>query len=449
MSTQEAAPALQRTLGPWLLWGLGVGYVISGEYFGWNLGLPVAGTFGMLIATGIVTVMYVAFVFSYAELACAIPQAGGAFAYALRALGPAAGSLAGTFQLVEFVFAPPAIALAIGAYLHIYVSSVSPIALAAVAYFALTALNVWGVRQASAFELFVTVVAVVELLVFCAVTAPSFRWENVAADGLPHGFGGVLAALPFAIWFYLAIEGVANAAEEARNPQRDIAIGLGSAMATLVVLALGVFFCATGVAGWRAIVYPDPNSLATSDSPLPLAMAHAVSETSLLYTMLVGIGLFGLVASFHGILLAAGRATMALGRAEFAPRFLGHVDPRTGTPALALGANMVFGIAALATGRTAALITLSVFGALGLYVISMISLFALRAREPQLPRPFRAIGYPVVPAVALALAVVCLGAMIVTNPELALVFGGLVGAGLVYFGLRVRPRLRAQRSAIN
>lgn len=438
----EPAPALKRTLGPLMLWSLGVGYVISGEYFGWNLGLPAAGTWGMLIATLVVTVMYVAFVLSYAELACAIPRADGAFAYAQRALGPTAGFLAGACQLVEFVFAPPAIALAIGAYLNIYFTGASPIALAAVAYFALTALNVWGVRQAATFELFVTVIAVAELVVFCAVTAPSFRWQNLAAEGLPHGYGGVLAALPFAIWFYLAIEGVANAAEEARDPQRDIAIGFASAMATLVVLALGVFFCATGVAGWRAIVYPDPVSGVTSDSPLPLAMAHAVSESSILYAMLVGVGLFGLVASFHGILLAAGRATMALGRAEYAPRFLGQIDPRTGTPALALGANLCFGIAAILTGRTSALITLSVFGALGLYVVSMISLFALRSREPELPRPFRAIGYPIAPAVALALAVVCLGAMIVYNPELALVFGGLVVAGLLYFALLVRPRAR-------
>jgi ethanolamine permease len=446
VSTPAAEPALKRTLGPVMLWGLGVGYVISGEYFGWNLGLPVAGTYGMLIATLGVTVMYVAFVLSYAELACAIPQSGGAFAYAWRALGPLGGFLAGAFQLIEFAFAPPAIALAIGAYLNIYLPALSPLVLAALAYLLLTGLNVWGVRQAATFELFVTVIAVFELVVFCAVTLPAFRWENVALEAWPNGWTGVAAAIPFAIWFYLAIEGVANAAEEARHPQRDVAIGLGSAMGTLVVLALGVFFCATGVAGWRAIVYPDPASTVASDSPLPLAMAHAVSESSFLYAMLVGIGLFGLVASFHGILLAAGRASMALGRADFAPRVLGRVDPRTGTPALALGANLVFGIAALLTGRTAQIITLSVFGALGLYVISMVALFALRAREPELPRPFRAVGYPFVPALALGLALAALVAMVAYNPELALVFAGLVGAGLIYFALAVRPKLRAHEA---
>ena len=95
-----------------MLWGLGVGYVISGMYFGWNLGLPQGGPFGLLIATLLVTLMYGAFVFSYAELACAIPKAGGAFDYAHQAFGPRLGFLAGVAQWVEFVFAPPAIAWA-------------------------------------------------------------------------------------------------------------------------------------------------------------------------------------------------------------------------------------------------------------------------------------------------------------------------------------------------
>jgi ethanolamine permease len=435
---------LRRTLGPLMLWGLGVGYVISGEYFGWNLGLPAGGTYGMLAATLMVTVMYAAFVLSYAELACAIPKAGGAFVYALRALGPGWGFIAGLCQWIEFVFAPPAIALAIGAYLGTWFPGIPEIALAAAAYVLLTGLNMWGVKQAATFELFVTVIAVVELLIFCGVTAPHFEWTNITnpVDALPNGWAGAFAAIPFAIWFYLAIEGVANAAEEARNPQRDVAIGFSAAMATLVVLALGVFFCAVGVGGWREIVYVTTDGVTTtSDKPLPLAMAHAVSRESWLYSMLIGIGLFGLLASFHGILLAGGRATMALGQAGYAPRLLGKVHERTGTPIQALLANLVVGIAALLTGQTGAIITISVFGAVGLYVISMIALFVLRKKEPDLPRPFRAILYPLFPATALVLAAVCLVALVWFNLVLAGAFAGLLALGFLYFVVVVRPRL--------
>src|SRR5688572_27317419 len=118
-ASQAEAP-LRKALGPFTLWGLGVGYVISGMYFGWNLGLPAGGTYGLLAATAIVTVLYVCFVFAYCELSCAIPRAGGAFVYAQRALGPTAGFVAGLAQCVEFVFAPPAIAAAIGAYVGLF-----------------------------------------------------------------------------------------------------------------------------------------------------------------------------------------------------------------------------------------------------------------------------------------------------------------------------------------
>src|SRR5262245_65640153 len=97
-----------------MLWGLGVGYVISGEYFGWNLGLPLGGTYGLLLAFVLVTILYFTFVFSYAELACAIPRAGGVFVYAHRGLGRVGAFLGGTAQAVEFAFATPTIALASG-----------------------------------------------------------------------------------------------------------------------------------------------------------------------------------------------------------------------------------------------------------------------------------------------------------------------------------------------
>jgi ethanolamine permease len=422
------------------LWGLGVGYVISGEYFGWNLGLPLAGTYGMLAATIAITIMYFTFVFSYAELACAIPRAGGAFVYCTRALGPFWGNLAGTVQIVEFVFAPPAIAMAIGAYLSQRFTGLDPRVVAIVAYLIFTLLNAWGVKQAALFELVVTVLAVAELLVFMAVVAPSFQISKLTLDPLPNGWSGALAAVPFAIWFYLAIEGVANAAEEARNPQRDVALGFGAAIITLMVLALGVFFFAIGVDGWRAIVYA-PGSTETSDAPLPLALARVVSKDSAMYTLLLGVGLLGLIASFHGIILAAGRATMEFGRSGYAPRVLGRINGRTHTPVMALVVNMLVGIVAILSGRTAEIITLSCFGAAALYVLAMLALFALRRREPELHRPFRAVLYPVFPAVALVLAVVSLVALTVYNLKIAQIFGGLLLLAVVYYLVRVRGKV--------
>ncbi|HMI02200.1 MAG TPA: amino acid permease, partial [Pedobacter sp.] len=153
---------LKKTLTPFMLWGLGVGYVISGMYFGWNLGLEKGGTGGMAVATLTIMLMYVTFTFSYAELACAIPKAGGVFDYANKAMGQNIGFIAGIAQIVEFILAPPAIAFAIGAYFNAFFPQVPILTSAIAIYFVFTALNVYGVRAAASFEVIVTVFAVGE-----------------------------------------------------------------------------------------------------------------------------------------------------------------------------------------------------------------------------------------------------------------------------------------------
>ncbi|HXH19836.1 MAG TPA: ethanolamine permease [Chitinophagales bacterium] len=445
MNPSQEKTELKRTLGPLMLWGLGVGYVISGMYFGWNLGLEKGGTLGLAIATFFIIIMYVTFTFGYTELACAIPKAGGAFDYATRALGKRWGFIGGMAQNIEFIFAPPAIAFAIGAYFHIFLPSVPVLAIAITAYLLFTALNIYGVKAAAAFELLITALAVTELLIFAGATLPGFQWSNLKLNAYPHGFSGAFAAIPFAIWFFLAIEGVANVAEETINPQRNVLIGFGSAIATLVVLCVLTFAAAVGVAGWEAIVFPSPGA-EPSDSPLPLALGKVVGANHFLYHLLITVGLFGLIASFHGIILAAGRSTFEFGRMGYIPEALGKVHKRFKTPAAALLVNMGIGIVALLTGKTGEIITISVFGALTLYIISMISLFVLRKKEPQLERPFRVPMYPLFPAAALIISTFSLVAMTIYNLKLAVVYFGLLGLSFLFFLFFVEKNLTAKEA---
>ena len=78
---------LKATLNGWHLWGLAVGLVISGEYFGWSYGWDKAGTLGFLVTSILIALMYTTFIFSFTELTTSIPNAGGPFAYARRAFG--------------------------------------------------------------------------------------------------------------------------------------------------------------------------------------------------------------------------------------------------------------------------------------------------------------------------------------------------------------------------
>ena len=422
---------LKRTLSPLMVWGLGVGYVISGNYFGWNLGLEKGGTLGMAVALFFVIILYITFTFSYTELACAIPKSGGAFDYAKRALGDGPGFIAGMAQNIEFIFAPPAIAFAIGAYFNIFFSGVPVVVIAILAYLVFFLLNVAGVRIAAVFELGVTTLAVAAVFLFCGISFQHFEFDHLKLNALPFGWPGAFAAVPFAIWFFLGIEGVANLAEEAINPKRTIMLGFGSAIFTLVILCLLTFTGSIGIAGWEAIVFRPDGS--TSDSPLPLAMGHVVGNNNWQYHVLITFGLFGLVASFHGLMLAAGRSTMEFGRANYAPAFLGKIHPRFQTPANALFVNMVIGILALLTGKTGEIITISVFGALTLYIISMISVLKLRQKEPELHRPFKVPFYPVFPWVALVIASFSFFAMAYYNEQLALIYFLLLGLSYLTF----------------
>jgi len=428
---------LKRTLTPIMLWGLGVGYVISGMYFGWNLGLEKGGTIGLAIATLFIIIMYITFTFSYAELSCSVPKAGGGFDYANKALGKNWGFIAGMAQNIEFIFAPPAIAFAIGAYFNLFFPQIPIIVIALLSYLCFTFLNIRGVKVAAIFELVITILAVSELLLFTGITLPHISINNLAHNSLPNGLAGIFAAIPFAIWFFLGIEGVANVAEEAIKPQRTILIGFGSAIITLVILCLLIFVSSIGVAGWEAIVYKQDGS--ASDSPLPLALKYIVGNNNYLYHLLITIGLFGLIASFHGLILAAGRSTYEFGKVKCAPAMLGLIHKKFQTPANALLFNMIIGIIALLTGKTAEIITISVFGALTLYIISMVSLIMLRKTEPGLPRPFKVPFYPVFPLIALIIAAVAFIAMCIFNKQLALIYIGLLlGCFLFYRILNIK-----------
>ena len=437
----DRSTALKPALNAWHLWGMAVGLVISGEYFGWSYGWDKAGTLGFLVTTIIVAAMYTTFIFSFTELTTAIPNAGGPFEYARRALGPAAGYVAGFATLIEFVFAPPAIAMAIGAYLNVQFPAVNPKMMALGAYVVFMTLNVIGVRTAATFELFVTVLAIGELLVFMGVVAPGFSMSNVVKNGWAGvdqfsgaALPGIMAAVPFAIWFFLAIEGVAMAAEEARDPRRTIPIAYIAGILTLLALAFGVMIFTAGVGDWK--------TLANINDPLPQAMKLVVGERSGWLHMLVWIGLFGLIASFHGIIIGYSRQIFALARAGYLPLGLAAIHPRFATPHRAILAGGVVGVAAIFSddlvsfggqSLTANIVTVSVFGAIVMYVMAMWSLFALRRKEPGLARPFPAIGYPLLPAVALVLALVCLATMLWFNPVLAAVFAALMGAGYAYY----------------
>lgn len=447
---------LAKTAGPVLLWGLGVGYVISGDYFGWNYGLNAGGFGGMVLATAIMATLYVTMIFSIAELATAMPVAGGPYAFARRALGPWGGYLTGLAVTIEYVVAPAVIATGIAGY----VAGMFPTApgwvetwLPLVAYAIFVGISLFGSQVSLAVLLVITAISVAVLLVWAGALVPHIDPSRLldipASEGgsswLPHGGLGVLAALPAAGWFYLAIEGVPLAAEEARDPARDLPRGMIAAMLSLVAFSALALLLGPAAAGSSA--------LAQSANPLPAAI-EAVAGRGSVYWITTVVGLAGLVASFFGIIFAYSRQIFALSRAGYFPRWLSRTN-RFCAPhwALIVPAGVGYGIiavvdalndGAVATGDL--LMQIAVFAALISYVAMMVSHLVLRRREPDMPRPYRTPGYPVTPAVALLLSLLAMTSSLFYGEAaltVVLATAAIIGAGLLYFGLYSRHRLVA------
>jgi ethanolamine permease len=439
---------LRRGAAGWvLLAGLGVAYVISGDFAGWNFGLAEGGWGGLLIATVLMAVMYTCMVFGLAEMASAMPVAGAGYGFARRALGPTGGFATGTAILIEYAIAPAAIAVFIGGYVESLglfgITNGWPVFLAC--YLIFIGVHLWGVGEALRVMFVITGIAVVALVVFVIGMIGKFDPDNLldiaatdaagASTFLPYGVAGVLAAFVYGIWFFLAVEGVPLAAEEASEPRRDLPRGIIAAMGALLVFAALMLVVAPGAAGSATI--------AESDNPLPDAIRAAYGGDNFLAQFVNYVGLAGLVASFFSIIYAYSRQLFALSRAGYLPRWM-SVTGRRKTPYLALIVPGTVGfILATATMDGALLINIAVFGATVSYVLLNLSHIVLRVREPGLERPYRTPGGVVTTGIATVLAVAAVIATFFVDELAAAITAGILLVALAYFYFYSRHHLVA------
>jgi ethanolamine permease len=437
---------LQAGAAGWvLLAGLGVAYVISGDFAGWNFGLAEGGWGGLLIATILMAIMYTGMVLGLAEMSSALPVTGAGYAFARRALGPTGGFATGTAILIEYAIAPAAIVVFIGGYveaLDIFgIETGWPVYLFFYALF--VGIHLWGVGEALKLIFVITAIAVVALLVFVIGMIPKFdasNLTNIAPEGdnsdfLPFGISGVLSAFVYGIWFFLAIEGVPLAAEETRDPKRDLPRGIIAGMLVLLVFAALILFTAAGGAG--------SDALQASDNPLPEALSIAYGEDAFVTDFVNWAGLAGLIASFFSIIFAYSRQLFALSRAGYLPRPLSVTGGRR-TPYIAILLPAVIGFLLAAIFEDGALmINIAVFGATVSYVLMLVSHIVLRQREPELERPYRTPGGVATTGVALVLAVAAVVATFFVDEKAAGITAAAFVALMLYFLLYSRHRLVA------
>lgn len=400
---------LKRHAGAWSLWALGVGAVISGHFSGWNLGIEQAGWGGMFIATILILIMYGCLTQSVSEMSAALPHTGGAYSFARSSMGPWGGFITGLVENMEFIITPAVIVFFISSYMS-SIFDTGPEMLPVwwgLFYIIFVVLNIIGVELSFKLAVFVTVLSLLVLAFFWISAISAFSWGNLfniasdvngkmvevdAGSGsfLPFGVMGVLGAMPFAVWLFLAIEQLPLAAEESQNPEVNMPKGLTWGILTLMVSAFLVLITNAGVIG--------SFNLATLGDPMYSGFSIIFGDN--LAKILASLAVIGLISSFHTIIFAFGRQIYSLSRAGYIPQFLSLTNGQRKTPYVALIAGSVIGFAVLmiayltqseeASGSFigGALLNMAVFSAMISYVMQSVSYILLKKNKPNLNRPF-------------------------------------------------------------
>jgi len=427
------------------LWALGVGAVISGDFFGWNFGLVPGGFGGMLVALCVMTVMYLGLCFSIAEMSPALPHTGGAYSFARTAMGPWGGYITGLAENMEYILTPAVIVVGIGGYLGAIFGtphSWEPFWWL-VCYAVFVCLNLYGVELTFRFSVFITISALAVLVVFWVGAFPHLDLQRWATPYFPNGTKGVLAALPFALWFYLAIEQLPLAAEESHDPKRDMPRGIMYGLLTLIACAFLTLFLSAGIA-------PGAAKVGASAEPLFLGF-QTIFGAGVGTKLLAVVACTGLIASFHTILFAYGRQIYSLSRAGYFPSWLSVTHGKHKTPHRALIAGAVMGYgAALAIHLTptgspvgAILLNMAVFGAVLAYILQMASFLILRRKFARLERPYVSpFGIPGA-VIAMLIAAVTLVTLFLNADYRMGVIGAVIwfALGFAYFVFHARHKL--------
>jgi len=391
---------LQRHASLFGLWALGIAAVISGDFSGWNFGIGEAGWGGLLIASLLVVAMYFGMIFSIGEMASALPHTGGAYSFARSAMGPWGGFVTGFAETIEYVATTGVVVFFSASYADGITKELFNLSMPVwvwwiILYAIFLAVNIAGVRTSFRFMEIVAVASLVVLGVFSvmAIFSGKFSVDNLfniaPTDGntefLPFGFWAIIAAMPFAMWFFLGIEELPLAAEEAQNPTRDIPKAGIRGLITLCVTGILVLVLNPGITG--------ADQLKESGEPL-LDGFRAILPNADIAAILAAFALIGLLASLQGIMFAYGRNIYSLSRAGYFPKVLSLTGTRK-TPWIALVAGAIVGYCALLWAQYggeaagAIVLNIAVWGAVLAYLLQMVSYLLLKSKYPNLNRPYK------------------------------------------------------------
>jgi APA family basic amino acid/polyamine antiporter len=467
-SAEVGEHTLQRVLGPWALTALGIGgiigagiFVLTGEAAYQNAGPAVILSF---VAAGLACAFAA---LCYAEFASLIPIAGSAYTYGYATLGEVFAWIIGWDLVLEYALAASTVSVGWGGYFVSFLShfgivvpaslststyvlnaqgvlentgSVNLIAL--VVLFATSSILAIGIRESTTMNTTIVILKVGIVLLFIAVGVWYVKPENWQPF-LPantgefghYGWSGVFRGAGLVFFAYIGFDAVSTAAQETRNPKRDLPIGILASLAICTLLYILVAGILTGLVSYTELGVPHPISVGIQATPFPW-LSPIVD-----FGAVLGLGSVILV-----MLLGQSRVFYAMSKDGLLPGFFSKIHPRFRTPflpTLMTGAVVAIPAALLPIGVLGHMVNI---GTLLAFAIVCASVIVLRVRRPDLDRPFRVPGYPWVPVCGVLTSVALMTFLPVETWER---LGIWMGAGLLVYAFygRRHSRVRAHRTA--
>jgi basic amino acid/polyamine antiporter, APA family len=458
---------LKRSLGPWHLTALGIGCTIGTGIFVLT-GVQAAVHAGPAIVVSFI-IAGIGCLFAglcYAEFASMVPLAGSAYTYSYATLGEFAAWFIGWDLMLEYGVAASTVAVGWGRYLtswledlglpalpaslttaplatpdgHHIVASGAILDLPAMFIVALTAFICYiGIKQSAWFNniiVIIKVTIVIAIIGFGCFYIDTHNWvpfipQNTGTWG-DFGWSGIMRASAVIFFAYVGFDAVSTAAQEAKNPQRDVSFGIMAGLLICTLLYILMSGVLTGLLPYTQLNDAAPVAVALRAHPQLHWLSHWVIPGALL----------GLTSVILVLVLGQARIMLALSRDGLLPRGLGAVHPRFRTPHVATVITGVFALGMAGVFPIGVLSELVSIGTLLAFVMVCIGVLVLRHTRPELPRPFRLRW----PWVTCTLGVLFCGAMmgfLDGGTWLRLVIWTIIGVTIYYFYGRHHSRLRA------
>jgi APA family basic amino acid/polyamine antiporter len=458
---------LRRSLGPLNLTALGIGSIIGTGIFVFT-GVAASQNAGpALVLSMIISAVGCAFAgLCYAEFAAMVPVAGSAYTYAYATVGEIFAWIIGWDLILEYALSASTVAVGWSGYFVSFCRDIgirippsltapagSTVALAdgttvpgvfnapaAVVVAVVAVLLIVGIKQSAGTNTVLVLIKSLVLVLFVAVGASFVHRENLTPFIPPNegafghfGWSGVLRGAGVMFFAYIGFDAVSTAAQEARNPQRDMPIGILGSLAICTVIYIAVAVVLLGIVSYRKLNVADP--LAVGIDATGLRWFSPVIKVS---------ALFGLFSTILVQLLAQTRIFYSMSRDGLLPGLFGIVHPRFRTPYLStLLVGTVIAIAAglLPIDLLGQLVSI---GTLLAFVLVCIGIIRLRRTSPELPRPFKTPMVPLVPALG---AVICLAQMVGLPLQTWLRLVIWLVAGLLIYAFYSRREVRQLQTA--